>query len=396
MPPSSDSELFYFDANATTPLCEEALAAMLPLLREHFGNPSSNHALGRAPAMAVARAREQVAALVGAQEASEVVFTGGGTESLNAVLHAAAERSPARPRVLFSAGDHAAVLRPAEALARQCGLELIAIPLDRQGRIELDFALAALNERTSLLSLIHANNETGVLIEPAGIERLAQRAREVGAWFHLDAVASAGKLPLEAARWGLDLLTVAPHKFYGPKGIGVLWVRRGTAFTPLLLGGSQEGGRRAGTVNPAGAAGAGAAAEVARKFAGDQTRVAKQAELRDRFEAALIKRFPRAYALGSSAARIFNTSSLIFPGLTGESMQALLSENGVCVSSGSACGSSKRKGSHVLLAMGVPEAEATSTVRFSFLRSLTAAQAEQGLERAAGALEQLYELALSP
>jgi cysteine desulfurase len=393
LPSDGPSGCFYFDANATTPLCEAALAAMLPLLREHFGNPSSSHALGRVPAAAVARGREQVAALVGAHEASEVIFTGGGTESLNSVLHAAADRAPERTRILFSAGEHAAVLRPAEDLARRVGLELIAIPLNRQGQIDVDFALQALDGRTALLSLIHANNETGVLLPDAAIERLAERTRAVGAWFHLDAVASAGKVPLNAARWGLDLLSAAPHKFYGPKGIGILWVRRGTAFAPLLLGGSQEGGRRAGTVNPAGVAGAGAAAELAQRFAEDRPRVAAQAALRDRIEAALTQRFSQAYVVAAGAPRVFNTSGLVFPGLMGETIQALLSASGICVSAGSACGSSKRKGSHVLLAMGLPPEQATSAVRFSYLRDLTPAQAEQGLQLATAAIEQLYELA---
>jgi cysteine desulfurase len=392
---SSDAPILYFDANATTPVCAEALAAMLPLLQEHFGNASSAHAMGRAPAAAVARAREQVAQLLGAQESSEVVFTGGGTESLNAVLHAAAERAPGRPRLLFSAGEHSAVLKPAERLAAKLGLELVPIPLDSQGRIQVDAALGALDGRSALLSLIHANNETGVHLEGAQIQRLAERAREVGAWFHLDCVASAGKLPLEAHRWGVDLVTIAPHKFYGPKGVGVLWVRRGLEFTPLLIGGSQEAGRRAGTLNSAGLAGAGAAAEVARRFAADGARVQGQAALRDRFERELVARVPQARALGQSAPRIFNTSCLVFPGVTGESAQALLSEYGVCVSSGSACGSAKRKGSHVLLAMGVPPSEATSTLRFSFLRGLTASEVDTGLERTAQALEHLYALAPS-
>ncbi len=346
----------YLDHNATTPLAPEVLEAMLPYLREHHGNPSSLHLSGRLARDAIEQARAQVAALVRARP-DEVVFTSGGTEANNLALKGI-EATLAPGAIAVSAVEHASVREPARALA-QGGRELVEIAVDRDGRIDPEAFDAALTPRMRLVSVIHANNETGVVQD---IAALAQRARARGLIAHSDAVQAAGRIELDFAASGLHLMTLSAHKLNGPKGVGALVVDRRVDLEPQLHGGGHEGGRRSGTHNVAGIVGFGAAA--ARAAAGLTARALRLVALRERLEARL-GAVPGIEIHGAGAHRIPNTTAFSVEGIDGATLLMLLDEDGFALSSGAACGSADPEPSPVLLAMGVARERARGALRVS-------------------------------
>ena len=357
--------MIYLDNNATTRLDPRVLEAMLPYFTEHFGNPSSRHGFGSAAAAAVRVARRQVQALIGAAHESEVVFTSGGSEADATAILSAVRAQPERREVVISAVEHAAVLAVARDLGKE-GYRTREIPVDAEGRLDVAAFRAALSPEVAVASVMWANNETGALFPVAD---LAEAAHTAGVIFHTDAVQAAGKLALDLAATKVDMLSLSGHKLHGPKGIGALYLRQGTRFRPLLRGGHQERGRRAGTENVPAIVGLGRAAELARETFADEAGVAR---LRDRLEVELLRRVPGSRVLAAGAARLANTSAMLFRGVEGEALLAFLDRAGVAASGGSACNAGAMAASHVPLAMGVAAAEARSMVRFSLSRETTA------------------------
>jgi cysteine desulfurase len=381
-------DLIYLDHNATTALDPEAFKAMRPWFTERFGNASSAYALGHLSDGAVVAAREQVAALVGCTPA-EIVFTSGGTESLNHAVRGAWEALPAKRHLVATTVEHPAV-RALVAWWRAMGGEATDAGVDAEGRLDLAALEAAVRPDTALVAVMAANNESGVVFPVAEAGRIA---RAKGALFLVDATQAMGKLPADAAAWGADLLSLSGHKFYGPKGTGLLMIRRGVRLKPFMLGGSQERGRRGGTENVPGLVGLGKAAELALARLPEMARVRA---LRDRFESGLAARVPDLRVHGAGAERLPNTSLVGFAGVEGEAVQLKLAEQGVCVSTGSACSTGMREPSHVLRAMQVPEAFAHGTVRFSLGRATTDAQVDRVLDLVPGIVADLRRLSPSP
>ncbi len=356
-------ELIYLDHNATTPLDPEAFEAMRPWFTERFGNASSAYALGHLSDGAVVAAREQVATLVGCAPA-EIVFTSGGTESLNHAIRGVWEAFPQKRHFVTTAVEHPA-MRALVAWWKGQGGEATDVGVDPEGRLDLDALERAIRPDTALVAVMAANNETGVLFP---VEEAARIAKSNGALFLVDATQAMGKLPVDAAVWGADLLALSGHKFYGPKGTGLLMLRRGVRLKPLLLGGSQERGRRGGTENVPGIVGLGKAAELARTRLPEMNRVRR---LRDAMELHCLEAIPEVLIHGAETERLPNTTLIGFAGIEGEALQLKLAEHGICVSTGSACSTGMREPSHVLRAMRVPEAFARGTVRFSLGRETT-------------------------
>jgi cysteine desulfurase len=356
-------DLTYLDHNATTPLDPEAFAAMQPWFTERFGNASSAYALGHLSDGAVVVAREQVAALVGCTPA-EIVFTSGGTEGLNHAFRGIWEAFPTKRHLVTTTVEHPAVRALVQWWKGQGG-EATDVGVDGEGRLDLAALAAAVRPDTALVAVMAANNESGVIFPVAEAARLAKAK---GALFLVDATQAVGKISVEGAAWGADLLCLSGHKFYGPKGTGLLMIRRGVRLKPLMLGGSQERGRRGGTENVPGLVGLGKAAELALARLPEMGRIRS---LRDHLEARLMAEIPEARIHGAGAERLPNTSLVGFAGIEGEALQLKLAEQGICVSTGSACSTGMREPSHVLRAMQVPLAFAQGTVRFSLGRGTT-------------------------
>ena len=374
--------MIYLDNNATTPVDPRVREAMLPFLGEKFGNPSSPHAAGRAAREAMAKARGQVSALLGASEDS-VVFTGGGTESITTAIRGALAAQPGKRHIVTSSIEHSATKNLCEQLERE-GCEVTWLRVDGGGRPDLADYAAALRDDTALVSVIWANNETGVLFPVEEMARMADERRIV---FHADAVQAAGKITIDLARVPVHLLSLAAHKFHGPKGVGALFVRPGLGLPPLLRGGGQESGRRAGTENVSGIVGLGVAAELA--MSALPVEMPRVAELRDGFEEGVRAEFPDAGFHGDPLHRLPNTSNFALPGRDAQGLLAGLDRLGVACSVGSACTSGEVDASHVLRAMGVADDEARSSLRFSFSRMNTADEvpvALRGLQQAAARL----------
>jgi len=365
----------YLDHNATTPLAPEVLAAMTPYLTERFGNPSSIHAWGQEARQALERARATVAQALGAADKDTIVFTAGGTEADNLALLGVAAAQQARGRhIVVSAVEHHAVLHTADHLAR-LGFEVTRLPIDTHGLLDPDEVRRAIRSETILVSAMHANNETGVLFPVARIGRMC---RERGVAFHTDAVQSFGKLPVDVDDLNVDLLSLSGHKIHGPKGVGALFVRRGTSMRPLIHGGAQERARRAGTENVAAAVGLARSAELMQQ---DQEATAKRlADLRDRLELGLMAALPGVLRNGHPTERLAHTSNLAFAGAETESLIVALDLCGVAVSSGAACSSGSLEPSHVLAAMGLSRERVGGSIRFSLGRGTTAEQVDRVLE----------------
>ncbi|NUN49810.1 MAG: aminotransferase class V-fold PLP-dependent enzyme [Candidatus Brocadiae bacterium] len=376
----------YLDNNATTRLRPEALQAMMPFLTDLYGNPSSLHAFGSQVGRALDTAREQVGALLGVRS-QDIVFTGTGTEANNMALKGYAEANPGRKHIVTTPVEHPCV-REVCAWLGERGYEVTEVPVAADGTLSPDAWRAALRKETAFATAMAANNETGVIFP---YEELAAACAEKGVPFHCDGVQAAGKIPVRLAESAVSSMTVAAHKFGGPKGVGALYVRRNARLKPLLHGGHQEKGRRAGTENVAGIAGMGAAADAAlRDLPLEESRVRP---LRDRFEAAILGRIPGAIRNGHPDQRVPNTSNLGFSDVEGEAVLLILSQFGVCVSIGSACSSGSTEPSHVLRAMGVPKSHIFGSLRFSLGLDTTPEEIDYASARTAEAVAKLRKVA---
>ena len=381
----------YLDHNATTPLLPEVIDRMTGTLREEFGNPSSVHHFGQQAKAAIDEARTEVATLLSA-DPSEVLFTSGGTESDNIAIRGAAEALEAtgRRHLIASSIEHEAVLNTLKALAKR-GWRTTLLPVDQTGIAAPDALRAALADDTALVSVMHANNEIGT-IQP--IAELARIAHDRGALFHTDAVQSAAKLPVSVRSLGVDMLSISAHKFYGPKGVGALWIRRGLRVLPLLTGGRQERSRRAGTENVAGIVGMGVAARIARgKMADEGTRLSA---LRDRLEAEILAAVPGTAVNGAREPRVPNTTNVSFDRVEAESLLIALDLEGIAVSTGSACSSGTLEPSHVLKAMGFNAHRAQNSIRFSLGASSTDAEIDRVIAVLPKMVEKLRSLTRAP
>jgi len=381
----------YLDHNATTPLAPACLEAMTVALREEFGNPSSVHHFGQRAKAAIDDARTQVSKLINA-DPSEVVFTGSGTESDNLAIRGAAEalEPTGRRHLVVSAIEHEAVLNTVKALARR-GWDVSLVPVGESGIVQPEALLGVLTDRTALVSVMHANNEVGT-IQP--VAALAKAAKAAGALMHVDAVQSAGKIPLDVRTLGADLVSVSAHKFYGPKGVGALWIRRGVRLVATSTGGRHERGRRAGTENVAGIVGMGVAAQLAREhFQEEGSRVAA---LRDRLEAGILGAVTGTVVNGDRGSRVPNTTNISFDRVEAESLLIGFDLAGIAVSTGSACSSGTLEPSHVLKAMGFPPHRTQNSIRFSLGASTTEADVDRTIAVVPGIVEKLRNLTRSP
>jgi cysteine desulfurase len=376
----------YLDYNATTPITPEVLASMLPYLTEEYGNASSIHAYGQNARGAVEQARSSAAALLGAR-AADVMFTSGGTESNNHAILGAVAAAPGKDKhVITSAIEHVAVLDACRALAKG-GIDLAVLPVDREGLVNPEDVRRAIRPETVLITLMLANNEIGT-IEP--IEEIGKIAAEKGITFHTDAVQAAGKIPIDVDKLGVHLLSISAHKFSGPKGVGALYIRKGTQLGPLMYGGHSERDRRPGTEDVAAIAGMGKAADLA--VTGMRTDAARVRGLRDRLEQGLLDRVPYAWVNGARAPRAPNTSNLTFPFIEGESMVIALDLKGIACSTGAACSSGALEPSHVLMALGLAPEDARATLRLSLGHQTTEEEIAFALDTIPPVIERLRQL----
>ncbi len=365
-------QLIYLDNNATTQVDPVVVAEMMPFLTEFYGNPSSAYGFGRRPHAAIDAARERVAELLGC-ETSEILFTSCGTESNNAAINSALQMDPDRQHIVTTRVEHSAITKHCESLAKR-GCEITWLGVDEDGQIDLDELERAIRPDTAIVSTMWANNETGVLFP---IEKIAQLVHKKKTLFHTDAVQAVGKIPIRLADSHINFLSVSGHKLHCPKGVGVLYVSRRTRFNPLLIGGSQEGSRRAGTENVASIVALGKASEIAGEFMEHEQREVRS--LRDEFEAAVLDKIPDAKVNGDRQNRLPNTTNIAFEGIDSEAVLMLLDKAGICCSAGSACTAGSLHPSHVLKAMGFSNERARSSLRFSFSRFNTKLDVEHAL-----------------
>jgi cysteine desulfurase len=360
----------YLDNNATTRVAPEVIEAMMPYLVEHYGNPSSMHRFGGEAGRGLTAARDQVAALLGARAANEIIFTAGGSESDNLGIVGTLRAYPDKKHVVTSAVEHPAVLGLCKDLQMRHGYEVDFIGVDAAGRLDLDELREKVREDTAVVSIMMANNETGVIFDSQAIGEIV---KEKGAVFHVDAVQAAGKLPLDMGRLdAIDMLSISGHKLHAPKGVGALYVRKGTRLRPLIVGGHQERGRRAGTENVASCVALGAACELAAHHREEENTRVKA--LRDRLEAKILPAVADCRRNGAAEPRLPNTANISFDYIEGEGVLLLLDRAGIAASSGSACTSGSLEPSHVLKAMGVPFISAHGSIRFSLSRYNTEAE----------------------
>ena len=376
----------YLDNNATTCVAPEVMDAMAPFFTERYGNPSSMHAFGGMIARDIEKARETVAAFINA-EPDEILFTSCATESDNTAIRGTAEFLGRDAQVVTTAVEHPAVLQPARRLKAE-GHDEVVLPVDGVGQLDLERLRDALNGgRKSLVSVMWANNETGTVFP---IEKVAEIAKEHGAVMHTDAVQAAGKAPIDAKKVPFDLLSISGHKFHAPKGVGILFVRRGTKMKPFMLGGHQERGRRAGTENVPYIIGLAKACELAAAdMASESVRLAK---MRDRLEAGILASCPNVRVNGDVAHRLSNTLNVGFEYIEGEAIAYRLSDLGICISTGSACASGSLDPSHVIRAMGVPFTALHGSIRFSLSRYTTDAEIDYVLEHLPKVIGALREM----
>lgn len=380
-------KVIYLDNNATTQCAPAVVEAMLPYFSEKYGNASSMHAFGGNNRHAIDAARQQVAALIGAAHADEIIFTSCATESDNTAIFSAVRTQPKKKHIITSAVEHPAVMEPYKYLEAQ-GYRVDFIGVDEKGRFDMARFQRVLDEDTALVSVMWANSETGTIFPIAEIARLAH---EKGALFHTDAVQAVGKIPVNVQEAGVDMLSLSGHKFHGPKGVGALYVRRGTLFMPYLMGGHQERHRRAGTENVPYIVGLGKASELAQKRLADGTSQ-KIAALRDKLEKGILASVPDVKVNGDPAHRVPNTTNISFGYIEGESILMYLNDLGVCASSGSACTSGSLEPSHVLRAMGVPFQFAHGSIRFSLSDQTTEADIDLVLKELPAIIERLRKI----
>ncbi len=348
----------YVDNNATTKVAPEVLEAMLPYFKELYGNPSSMHFFGGQVQKKINEAREQAADFLGA-EPSEIVFTSCGTESDNSAIFGTLDSYPEKRHFVTSRVEHPAVMNVCTSLGRK-GYRVTEVSVDREGRLDLDELRESLMDGTALVSIMYANNETGVVFP---IEEIGEIVKSRGIPFHTDAVQAAGKIPLNMKKSAVDMLSISGHKLHAPKGIGILYIRKGTKFSPFMIGGHQEKGRRGGTENVPYIIGLGKACEMAKRNLEDENTRVKA--LRDYLEIKILEKIPNTLVNGDRVHRLPNTLNVSFEYVEGESILLLLSDLGICASSGSACTSGSLEPSHVLRAMGVPFTAAHGSIRFS-------------------------------
>ena len=363
----------YLDNNATTAVAPEVAEAIQPYYHELYGNPSSMHLFGGQLHRRIEEARAKVAALIGA-EPEEIIFTSCGTESDNTAIMSAVESYPHKRHVISTRVEHPAVLSFVRHLARK-GYRLSLVPVDAMGRFDMDFFMKSLDENTAVVSVMHANNETGVILP---IEEIGAILRERNILFHTDAVQTTGKIPINVKGLPVDMLSLSGHKLHAPKGIGALYVKKGTRFYPYIIGGHQEHGRRAGTENVASIIALGVACELAQGNL--KIEAVHVARLRDKLENALLEKCPDPRINGDTSSRLPNTSNISFEYVEGEAILLRIDEFGICASSGSACTSGSLEPSHVLRAMGIPFTAIHGSIRFSLSRYTTEEEIDKVIE----------------
>lgn len=381
-------KLIYLDNNATTPVAPVVFEAMKPYFVEKYGNASSMYPLAAESHHAMEKARKQVADLIGAAYSDEIIFTGCATESDNTAIFSAVRSFPDKKHIITSAVEHPAILHPLRYLEEQ-GYKVDYIGVDKQGRFDLNQYKAALRDDTALVTVMWANNETGTIFPIAEIARLAKAH---GALFHTDAVQVIGKLPLDVKDMHIDMLSLSGHKFNAPKGVGALYVRRGTRFSEFMMGGHQEKARRGGTENIPYIVGLGWAAELAKTRAANGETLAKMAALRDCLQEGLLSKIPDSRLNGDPDHRVPNTVNISFGYVEGEAILMHLNEYGICASSGSACTSGSLEPSHVMRAMGVDFQFAHGSVRFSLSEDTTQEEIDKVLEVLPGIIENLRKI----
>jgi len=378
----------YLDNNATTGVAVEVFEAVRPFLTERYGNPSSMHSFGGGVARDVRKAREQLAALLDASP-QEVIFTSGGTESDSTAILSALATMPERREMVTTRVEHPAVLNLCKHLARSKGYAVRWLSVDREGMLDMNEVRSKITDQTAIVSVMWANNETGAIFP---VKEIAEIAHERGALMHTDAVQAVGKLPMGLSSSNIDFLSLSGHKLHAPKGIGALYIKKGTRFAPFVIGGHQESDRRGGTENVPGIVGLGAAARLAmQNFDDENNRVKK---LRDRLQEGLLARIPNAKVNGSVMSRLPNTLNIGFEFVEGEAILLRLDEKGICASSGSACTSGSLEPSHVLRAMGVPFTAVHGSIRFSLSRYNTDQEIDCVLDEMPAIIESLR--AMSP
>ncbi|MBS1114809.1 MAG: cysteine desulfurase NifS [Nitrospirae bacterium] len=375
----------YLDNNATTRTSPEVLQEMLPFFSDLYGNPSSMHTFGGQLHRKIEQSREMVASLIGALP-EEIIFTGCGTESDNTALMSAAESFPRRKHLITSRVEHPAVLNFCQHLAKK-GWRLTYLPVNNLGQLDMNLLLKSIDEDTALVSIMYANNETGVIFP---IKEISELLRERGILFHTDAVQAVGKLPIDLRTLPVDMLSLSGHKLHAPKGIGALYVRKGTRFSPYIIGGHQENGRRAGTENVASIIGLGKACQLAQQYQEEEMQYLST--LRDRLENGLLKCCPDVRVNGDVNNRLPNTTNVSFEYIEGEAILLRLNEYNVCASSGSACTSGSLEPSHVLRAMGVPFTAVHGSIRFSLSRYNTNEEIEKVIELMPPIIKELRQL----
>ncbi len=379
----------YVDNNATTPIAPEVFEAMVPYLTTEFYNPSSMYEKARGPADAVDKARATVARMLGGVEPDEILFTSCATESNNMAVRGAVSASPQKRHIITTAVEHPAILEVGKSAERQ-GLEVTFLPVDGRGVVDVADFVRALREDTLIVSIMHGNNETGVLYPVQELARITKETSEA-ILFHTDATQTVGKVPIDltGAFKHIDLLSFSAHKLHAPKGVGALFARRGAPVSTFLIGGHQERGRRAGTENVAGIVAMAKACELAQQASADEERVAA---MRDRLERELTERIPYTHVNGAGAARLPNTLNVSFHYIEGESILFELDDHGICASSGSACTSGSLEPSHVLMAMKVPHTAAHGSVRFSLSRYNTDEEIDKIIEVVPGIVAALRKI----
>jgi cysteine desulfurase len=381
----AEGEIIYLDNNATTQLDPAVIEEMLPFLTKYYGNPSSGYSFAAMARKAINLARERLAALLGC-EPVEIVFTSGGTESNNAAINSAQQFEPRGKRVVTSAVEHSAVLRPCQDLAKR-GYDVTFLGVDGHGNLDVAELETAIRPGTALVSIMWANNETGVIFP---VEKIAEICRQKGVLFHTDAVQAAGKTPMRLRDTAINFLSLSAHKFHGPKGVGALYVSRRARFSPLIAGGGQENERRGGTENVASIVGLGKAADLALEYLGEGK--CNIRSMRDRFEKSMLEAVSGASINGAGAARLPNTSSLSFEGIESPSALLLLDRQGICCSAGSACRTGSQEASHVLRAMNPSSDGARRSLRFSLGRFNSDAQIDRAIEVVPKVIEKLRRL----
>ncbi len=376
----------YFDNNATTMVDPEIVQEMLPYFSEQFGNPSSIHEFGNKVGFALKKARKQVQKLLGAEHDSEIIFTSCGTESDSTAILSALKAQPERNEIITTVVEHPAVLTLCEHLEKE-GYKVHYLKVDEKGRLDLDQYRSLLSDKVAVVSVMWANNETGTLFP---VVEMAEMAHAAGIMFHTDAVQAVGKIPLDLKNTKISMLSLSGHKLHAPKGVGVLYLRRGVRFRPLLRGGHQERGRRAGTENSAAIVALGKAAEFALEHIEFEN--SEVAAMRDRLEQGILSAIPHCFVTGDPENRLPNTANIAFEYVEGEAILMLLNKKGIAASSGSACTSGSLEPSHVMRAMDIPYTAAHGSIRFSLSRYNTMEEVERVIAEMPAIIAQLRKL----